>query len=367
MTFSADKWFDAQAAQRNAFLERHGCAADGAVLMGRDCATRRYWRVAQDGKNKGGDTNGRLGSAVLMESLPDHHDHALAGHKLSDFIRIAAYLKANDIAVPDIYAADEAQGFVLIEDFGDCAVRRRYETLQDTSLYEQAVETAAQLNTLSPSADLLLPDYYDSHVHRGRIRVVDWYMPAVQRRAVTQNDRDSYLQVWDEIEAGLPSCPTGFLHVDFHTDNLMWRGDGVPFGVLDFQGAMHGPVMYDVVNLLEDARYYMPRAMRDALRAQYIAKMEGLADPDILQDWYRVLGTQFHCRVLGQFIRIAVMTGRRDYLRHLPVLQRYMDEALEDPLLAPLRAWFTDQHIDFKSGADVDPEDVRNYIGAQAF
>jgi len=69
---------------------------------------------------------------------------------------------------------------------------------------------------------------------------------------------------------------------------------------------------------------------------------------------YRVLGTQFHCRVIGQFIKIALETGNKSYLLHLPRLEQYISNALNDPLLKPLKLFFDNYGLDFSLAKDLN-------------
>jgi aminoglycoside/choline kinase family phosphotransferase len=83
--------------------------------------------------------------------------------------------------------------------------------------------------------------------------------------------------------------------------------------------------------------------------------------------WYRVLATQFHCRVMGQFIRIALRDGKKRYLPHLPRVAGYIAQGLEDPLLAPLQAWFAAQGINFAAFSQPDLSRAKELIRADAF
>ena len=42
-----------------------------------------------------------------------------------------------------------------------------------------------------------------------------------------------------------------FMHRDFHCRNLLVK-ENESLGIIDFQGAMHGPATYDLVSLLRD-------------------------------------------------------------------------------------------------------------------
>ena len=51
--------------------------------------------------------------------------------------------------------------------------------------------------------------------------------------------------------------PAGLVLRDFHSPNLLWlpqREGAARVGIIDFQDALLGPVAYDLVSLLQDAR-----------------------------------------------------------------------------------------------------------------
>ena len=82
--------------------------------------------------------------------------------------------------------------------------------------------------------------------------------------------------------------------------------------------------------------------------------------------WFRILATQFHCRVIGQFIKQAMADGNEDYLRHIPRLERYIASALKDPVLKPLRMFFDECDIDFSSPAPLNVAAYRGYVDPDA-
>lgn len=352
-SFAAQDWFDARAGLRGGFLARAGWAGAPLRPIGEDCAFRRYFRLT-DGTR----------SVVLMEAVPDGYDIATPGHRLVDFIRIGGWLRGRGFSAPEIYEADEENGYLLIEDFGDVSFMRAGRDGADAArLYETATDVLAALRDLSraPGGGIELPDYYQSHVHKGRRRIVDWYMPCLRGAANPDGLAEEYLAVWDAIEKSLPPEPAGFLHIDYHFENLMWLPDraGVrAAGILDFQGAMNGPSAYDLANLLEDARVDVPPDLRAAMMDRFCRGMAADARA-LFRERYRILATQFHCRVAGQFIRLALRDGKTRYLRHLPRVARYLKEGLEHPVLAPLKDWFGAQGVRFDAPPDVGPGAAR--------
>ena len=62
----------------------------------------------------------------------------------------------------------------------------------------------------------------------------------------------------------------GWVLRDYHSPNLMWlpEREGLQrVGILDFQDALAGPLAYDLVSLLQDARLDVPEALEAAARS----------------------------------------------------------------------------------------------------
>ena len=356
---SVAEWFENRASLRHDFLAQHGWVDAQISPVGEDCAFRRYVRL-----RRGGETT------ILMEAVPDGHVIATPGHSLHDFVRIGAYLRSIGLHTPEIYEADETNGYLLLEDFGDTSFKLALAGGADKKeLYGLAVDVLSHLRAHAGASGIELPDYYASHVHTGRRRMVDWYMPALCGAKNPDGLTEEYLAVWDGIEKSLPPCPRGFLHIDYHVENLMWLPHGDKLnrcGILDFQGAMTGPLPYDLANLLEDARVDVPAEIRAAMLARYCAGMHP-GEKENFENWNRVLATQFHCRVAGQFIRLAVKDGKTRYLAHLPRVAGYLCEGLEHPVLSPLKSWFLKNKIDFSAAPEINPQAVARHVRSDAF
>ncbi|HRC27741.1 MAG TPA: phosphotransferase, partial [Alphaproteobacteria bacterium] len=154
-----------------------------------------------------------------------------------------------------------------------------------------------------------LPDYFASHVHTGRRRIVDWLLPLLRRALNPDGLVEEYLSVWKSIERNLPPPETGFTHVDFHVDNLMWieGAQGTDrCGLLDFQGAMRGPLAYDAANLLGDMRIDVPACVHAPVLARLCENLSP-QETERFHLWHVVMGAQFHCRMAGQVIRLALV------------------------------------------------------------
>lgn len=347
--FDVKAFFAGRVDARHEFLSKHIAGDFSIDTIGEDWASRHYLRI----RKSDGTT------VVLLESVPDHIPTKTLGHKLSSYIKLASYLRGHGIHVPEIYAADEPEGWILIEDFGTTSLYNRLEQGGDYMRnYTAATDELIHMRDNIQSNDLNLPNFFDGYIYNRRRRIVDWYMPAT--RSVMNGDglTESYLAVWKQIEGSLPPCPVGFMHGDYHAQNLMWLGQG-RCGVIDFQDAYWGPLPFDIANLIEDIRRDIPADVHEAMLNRYGAD-------DVFRAWFRVMATQFHCSIIGQVLRLAIVGGKPHMLKFIPRMQNYIREGLKDPVLKPLADWFDAERLDL-TATRFDPDSIRPFIREDAF
>ena len=87
------------------FLARSGWGGSAIYPIPGDASFRRYFRVQHDARK-----------AMLMHAPPPHENP-------QPFLDVAAWLSDNGLRAPAIFAADPAEGWVLLEDFGDDRMR----------------------------------------------------------------------------------------------------------------------------------------------------------------------------------------------------------------------------------------------------
>jgi len=117
----------------------------------------------------------------------------------------------------------------------------------------------------------------------------------------------------------------------------MWRPDTPQkYGLIDFQDAFWGPLPYDLLNLLEDARQTVPDDIKAAMKDLYCTDMNA-EERKTFDEWYVLLSCHFHCRVLGLFVKLKQERGMDEYLCHIPRLQGYIKEHLKNPIMQPLK------------------------------
>ena len=314
-----------------AFLDECGWGDARLAPLAGDASFRRYYRLGSNG-----------GRAVLMDAPPPQED-------VVPYIAVSGLLRRLGFSAPEVFAADRARGFLLIEDFGDDTYTRLLDGGADEpALYALAVDTLVQLQRA-----VVAHGSPDSSPYDDRQRLlaeasllVDWYAPAALGEPLSHARRDEYLDLWRTLlpQAALPG-DTLVLR-DYHVDNLMLLPNrcGVRgCGLLDFQDAVCGPQSYDLVSLLEDARRDVPADLRRQMTERYLAAFPTLDRAAFLRS-AAILAAQRNCKILGIFTRLWKRDGKPRYLVHLPRIWRLLEQELAHPALDPIARWL-DRHL----------------------
>jgi len=301
------------------FLRAAGFGAARLEPLPADASARRYARL-----------HGGPRPALLMDAPPPED--------VRPFLAVQRHIAGIGLSAPEILAADEAAGFLLVEDFGDAT----HAALLDAGaaampLYLEAAETLAALHAAAPPAHL--PPWGPEEMARATAATfLDWWWPAAMGTPADAATRAAFDEAIRTMLA--PFATAGcFVHRDYFPANLLrlaGRRGPRRTGVIDFQDASRGSPAYDLVSLIEDARRDVAPPIRAAVIERYLAARGGL-DRDILDAAMAACAAQRHLRVAALWVRLARRDGKPHYLVHGPRCWRLLDAALRHPATRPLR------------------------------
>ncbi len=325
------------------FLERAGWADARRQTLAGDASFRRYHRLIGSGRR-----------VVLMDAPSPLAGLRRAGapaprEEVRRFVTVARLLRRLGLSAPEVLAKDAGHGLVLLEDLGDDTYTRLLANGADqAALYRLAVDLLIDLHRrFDPDRDGAgVPPYDDRRLLDEAALFTDWYLPAVRGGKPAAAARRDYMAAWRSVFATARAVPRGLVLRDFHVDNLMrlqGRAGIAACGLLDFQDAVIGPVSYDLVSLLEDARRDVPARLRRRMGRRYLDAFPGL-DRDAFEASYAVLGAQRSAKIIGIFTRLWRRDGKPRYLAHIPRVWRWLEGDLRHPALGRLAAWF-DRHV----------------------
>ncbi len=290
-----------------------------APLAG-DASNRRYERLTDPATGR---------TAVLMDAPLDR------GEDVEPFVRIANHLRAVGLSAPEIYAEDNQNGFLVLEDLGDDLFSRvlTKDPSQERLLYEAATDVLLHLHE---APILPLPSYDPTLMTELAALAFTKYAQAI----LGDHDADARERFelrFADILLQETSGTKVVVQRDYHAENLIWlpEREGVQrVGLLDFQLAMLGHPAYDLVSLLQDVRRTVPTGIEMQMVNRYIAA-SGMDDHDF-RTAYSVLGAQRNLRILGVFARLATDYGKPHYVDLIPATWAHLMRDLEHPTLIPV-------------------------------
>ncbi|MCR9110164.1 phosphotransferase [Marivita sp. XM-24bin2] len=290
------------------FLTSNGWGAAQQQPLAGDASSRRYIRLYIGSKQ-----------AILM--IDPDGDTSL-------FATLSEHLTRLGLSAPAIYARTD--DLMLLEDFGDAQFARVVETEPDMEfrLYQAATDVLCHLETQAvpevlrvATQDVLANMVEPAFTH---------YLPMLQ---VEPNDAvsDIITCLSDLLHQYLPTESVLVLR-DFHAENMIWlpEREGVRrVGLLDFQDAVAGPPVYDLVSLLQDAR----RDVSDTCQLstlQHFLNTTGRQESTVMPIFH-LLGVQRNLRILGIFARLAKERGKPGYLSLIPRVWQHIEKSLSHP------------------------------------
>jgi len=354
----------AMSGNRNAemlvFLDEAGWQDAELVPLRGDASTRRYYRALRNGRSAMVmDQPQRAESPACPPAASPEQRLALgynalarlAGANCTRFIAAANYLRGRGLAAPEVYAADVAQGFVLLEDFGDDLYADTLGSGGDqVALYSAATDAIARLH--KDAAPHLIgedtPFYdYDLHAQLAEVDLMtEWFVPLALGRSAAPDEVLEHRALWQEVLAAILPRDRVFVHRDYHAQNLFWlpeRHGLARVGMIDFQDALAGNRSYDLVSLLEDARRDVPPELARAMLDRYLATVNAdgnLVDEEAFSAEAAVTAAQRNTKIAGIFARLANRDGKHRYLSFVPRVWSYLERDLSHPALARLRVWY---------------------------
>ncbi|WP_125716212.1 aminoglycoside phosphotransferase family protein [Pseudoalteromonas rubra] len=313
MTPSLSPEVVSRAQARAAFLHNHFYAEPQQVTaLDGDASFRRYFRITH-----------RENTFILLDVAPE------AGN-VSAFVELNKVFSAGQVRVPQIFAADCALGFVLLEDLGAQHLADRLSAQchaqQD---YESLINMLPDIARL-PASPYMKP--YDAAFIDMELEIFsEWLLTHWLGFEIKEHWQQQWASLKQALVANMQAQTQVTMHRDFHSRNIMRHNQ--QWVVIDYQDAVQGPVTYDVVSLLKDCYHRLPEAQFNHLQRHSFevlsqAGLLALSDYEEYQQQLALTGLQRHLKAAGIFARLYLRDGKPGYLKNiLPTLQYIQDAA----------------------------------------
>ncbi len=273
-----------------------------------DASFRKYYRLV--GKN---DTFIVMDSSLELDSL-------------KPFLDVTQRLIAVGVNAPKILEQNLADGFLVLEDFGNVHYLNILNAKNYKKLYLKAMDEIVKMLKADTKN---LPIYDKAFLHFEMDLMSEWYLQkklGLKLNALQKELIENTLNIIsDEV---LKQPQNYFVHRDFHSRNIMIKKSG-EVGVIDYQDAMNGAITYDLVSLLKDCYIEFEREEILKLVLEFRDKVSLKIDDKTFIKHFDFMGLQRHIKVLGIFSRLHLRDGKDGYLKDIPLVLKYvLDTAL---------------------------------------
>lgn len=278
-----------------------------------DASFRRYFRASFADR-----------TLIVMDAPPENED-------CRPFLQIAQMFEDAGVHVPQVYAENLEQGFLLLSDLGSSTYLQALSAANANAardLYDAASDALIKIQLASHANKL--PHYDDALLLREMRLFPEWYIG--KHLGITLNEKQSAKLelVFARIIANNLAQPCVYVHRDYHSRNLMVSTPNP--GILDFQDAVYGPITYDLASLFKDAYIDWEEAQVIDWLIRYWEKARK-ADLPVHADFsefyrdYEWMAVQRHLKVLGIFARLNYRDGKAGYLLDMPRVMTYLHAA----------------------------------------
>jgi len=312
-----------------------------------DASFRRYFRV-ETPANPAGKT------WVVMDAPPDKED-------CKPFVKVSTAFHHMKVNVPEIYAQDLTNGFLVLTDFGSTCYLDKLNAEDADQLYGDAMDALIQLQTNEKPANVQLPLYDDALLKREMMLFPDWFLTKHLDAAPDAATMKMLDDAFEKLSQMALKQPVVWVHRDYHSRNLMVTEKNNP-GVIDFQDAVEGPITYDLVSLLRDCYISWPDEKVTAWVTGYLQKLK---DKQVCNDvteaefirWFDWMGIQRHLKAIGIFARLNYRDGKSGYLLDIPrTLSYVVNVSARYPELAEFNAFVSQIKLPAVTGVNTASE-----------
>ena len=276
------------------------------------------------------------GTLIAMDAPPATENNA-------QFVRLSKLFRSVGVCVPDVVASDLDNGFLLVSDLGELMYSSVYKTDQRDTAIDAALDTLIRIARVG-SAGGIVPPYTASRLRDELGLFRTWLLEGLLGHTLTSAEGGMVDAVWRRLIESADGQAKVCVHRDFHSRNLLWGPDRVT-RVVDFQDALHGPVLYDIASLLRDCYVRFDEAViarwRECFRAKATAAGLPLeADPDRFAQLLDLTAAQRQLKALGIFARLELRDARPSHLIDIaPVLDHVIDVCAMYQELSAFGGW----------------------------
>lgn len=272
------------------------------------------------------------------------------------FVDVHRYLTFLNLPVPDIDLVDMELGVLILEDLGDELFEHLYLSIEKSfgpaqgdmrvpieQLYHRAIDLMVDMqrsfkqnhyDAVTAPRTVATQRSFDRELLRWELaHYVEWGLQAQYGEDVLDADVQQTLgKIFDQLTEELLEIPQTLVLRDYQSRNIMHK-DGQLY-LIDFQDALMGPAIYDLVALLRDSYIELSyvtvhRLVDHYARQGFAAGLSWCDDAARVQRYFNLQTIQRKLKDAGRFVFIDRVKQNPSFLPYYEPSIGYVRQALE--------------------------------------
>ena len=318
--------------------------------LGGHASLRIYWRVTLPEPKERGESTKMAMVMPLEGGRGSEEASREVEQRELPFLDVHRLLKAMHLPVPTVDVVREDLGVLLLEDLGDMTFERLILRVRGgrphaetqggvESLYHRAINmlVSVQRSWAQGGQRGRLPESvatgraFDEELLGWELgHYLEWGIEA-QHGERSEEVRQEFAGEFERIVGELVALPQTLVLRDYQSRNIMEKGGKLV--MIDFQDALLGPMVYDLVALLRDSYVGLGFELVRRLLTHYIeqgraAGLPWCEDAAGVRRAFHVQTVQRKLKDAGRFVFIDRMKHNPDFLPYYAPSMKYVREAL---------------------------------------
>lgn len=298
------------------YRARYGTPAAEVIRLAGAGGDRQYYRMRSD-------------SGCCIGTVGDSERDCRA------FVGLDRVFYMHGVPVPEIYGVSDDMRCYIQQDLGDRSLFSCLGSDEWRGLAEDSLKALVRLQTV-PESEWGPYAGYKPYSRRQVMWDLNYFKYEYLKPARIDFDEE---RLEDDMErlaeylSGAAAGPQGFMMRDFQSRNVMIH-DGKPL-LIDFQGGRRGPVTYDAISFLWQAKAGLKPATREELMELYAFEYERATGTPARQilDAVRPLAFFRTLQVLGAYGFRGLVQKRAHFIESIPAALDNLSDLMNLPIL----------------------------------
>lgn len=264
-----------------------------------DASKRKYYRITKEKKNY-----------ILMDS-------SLEIRNYKNFIKCSNIFNDNNIKIPRIIDQNDNKKILILEDIGNNLIYDRSNKSNKIEIYKKVILNIFNIQKIKVNN---LPAYKEYKYFKESHLFVEWVLEKLCNFRISNNDKNKIIKSINYLIHKLNYKSDVVIHRDYHSKNIFYKNSKII--IIDYQDALYGSPIYDLVSLLNDCYVDIDKKSRKVLINSFYDEFTAtnkkfkFSKNEFLYN-YDLISTQRHMKASGIFCRLSIKHKRHNYLQYL--------------------------------------------------